>query len=72
MIGVQAKDVATSGSGAGLLDYPEVFRQLARLPPVPVIVQDAAEDDAARVRDDLLRWPRLAGGGRDGGGRMPA
>jgi len=75
VIGVQAKDVVASGSaaaGAGLMDYPEVFRQLARLPPVPVIVQDAAEDDAARVRDDLLRWHRQAGGGRDGGGRMPA
>ena len=75
VIGVQAKDVAASGSaaaGAGLLDYPEVFRQLAGLPPVPVIVQDAAEDDAARVRDDLLRWHRQAGGARDGGGRMPA
>jgi hypothetical protein len=33
-----------------------VFRQLARLPPVPLIVQDAYEDDAARVRQDLLRW----------------
>jgi hypothetical protein len=32
-----------------------VFRQLARLPPVPLIVQDAHEDDAARVREDLLR-----------------
>jgi len=37
-----------------------------------VIVQDAAEDDAARIREDLLRWHRQAGGGRDGGGRMPA
>ncbi len=35
VVGVQAKDVAASGSaaaGAGLLDYPAVFRQLARLP----------------------------------------
>ena len=53
VVGVQAKDVATSGSaaaGAGLLDYPALFRQLARLAPVPVIVQDAHERDAARVR----------------------
>jgi sugar phosphate isomerase/epimerase len=59
VVGVQAKDVATSGSpaaGAGLLDHPALFRQLARLAPVPVIVQDAHERDAARVRTDLLRW----------------
>jgi sugar phosphate isomerase/epimerase len=59
VVGVQAKDVATSGApaaGAGLLDYPALFRQLARLAPVPVIVQDAHERDAARVRTDLLRW----------------
>jgi sugar phosphate isomerase/epimerase len=59
VISVQAKDVVASGysaPGAGLMDYPGVFRQLARLAPVPVIVQDAHEDDAARVRDDLLRW----------------
>jgi sugar phosphate isomerase/epimerase len=59
VVGVQAKDVATSGSpaaGAGLMDYPALFRQLARLAPVPVIVQDAHERDAARVRTDLLRW----------------
>ena len=45
VVGIQAKDVAASGSaaaGAGLLDYPGVFRQLARLAPVPLIVQDAA------------------------------
>jgi hypothetical protein len=48
-------------AGAGLMDWPEVFGHLARLPPVPLIVQDAAEDDAARVRDDLLRWHRQAG-----------
>ena len=59
VIGVQAKDVAASGAsapGAGLLDYPALFRTLAPLPPVPVIVQDTSETDAARVRDDLLRW----------------
>ncbi len=59
VVSVQAKDVVASGyaaAGAGLMDYPGVFRQLARLPPVPLIVQDAHEDDAARVRNDLLRW----------------
>lgn len=59
VIGVQAKDVVASGysaAGAGLMDYPGMFRQLARLAPVPLIVQDAHEGDAARVRDDLLRW----------------
>jgi sugar phosphate isomerase/epimerase len=56
---VQAKDVVASGysaAGAGLLDYPGVFAALARVAPVPVVVQDATEDDAARVRADLLRW----------------
>jgi len=38
------------------MDYPGVLRQLARFAPVPVIVQDAHEGDAVRVRDDLLRW----------------
>jgi sugar phosphate isomerase/epimerase len=59
VISVQAKDVVASGysaAGTGLLDYPGVLRQLARLAPVPLIVQDAHECDAARVRDDLLRW----------------
>jgi hypothetical protein len=39
-----------------MMNYPAVFAQLARIAPVPVIVQGAAEDDAARVRTDLLRW----------------
>jgi sugar phosphate isomerase/epimerase len=59
VIGVQAKDVVTSGysaPGAGLMNYPALFAQLARLGPVPVIVQDASEEDAARVRADLVRW----------------
>jgi sugar phosphate isomerase/epimerase len=59
VIGVQAKDVVASGysaPGAGLMNYPAVFAQLARLGPVPVIVQDTAEHDAARVRADLVRW----------------
>jgi hypothetical protein len=56
---VHAKDLVASGyaaAGAGGMDYPSVFRQLARLPPVPLIVQGAHQDDTARVREDLLRW----------------
>jgi len=63
VIGIQAKDVVVSGysaPGAGLLDYPAVFTVLARLDPVPLIVQDADESDAVRVRADLLRWWRLS------------
>jgi hypothetical protein len=43
------KDVVASGyaaAGAGRMDDPSAFRQLARLPPVPLIVQDAHEIDA--------------------------
>ena len=59
VVGAQAKDVVASGysaAGVGLLDYPALLAQLARLAPVPLIVQDAAEGDAARVRVDLIRW----------------
>ncbi len=59
VIGVQAKDVVAAGysaAGAGLMDYPEALRSLADLPAVPLIVQDADEGDAGRVRRDLLRW----------------
>jgi sugar phosphate isomerase/epimerase len=59
VIGVQAKDVVASGysaPGAGLMNYPAVFVQLDRIGPVPVIVQDASEDDAARAHADLVRW----------------
>ncbi len=38
------------------MDYRLGFNQLNRIAPVPLIVQDAEEDDAARVRVDLLRW----------------
>ena len=71
VIGIQVKDVAASGfaaPGAGMLDYPAMFRGLAPLAPVPVIVQDAHEDDTARVRDDLLRWSAGAGTGLPHGG----
>jgi sugar phosphate isomerase/epimerase len=59
IIGTQAKDVVASGysaAGAGLMDYRVVFAQLSRIAPVPMIVQDTTEEDAARVRADLLRW----------------
>lgn len=55
---VHAKDVVSSGYaavGTGLLEYGIVFRLLSRLPATaPVIIQDAAEDDVARVRDFLI------------------
>jgi sugar phosphate isomerase/epimerase len=59
VIAAQAKDVVASGysaAGAGLLDYPAVLAQLDRCPPVPLVAQDVEEDDAARVRSDLIRW----------------
>lgn len=59
IVGVQAKDVVDGGyaaAGAGAMDYQLVLQLLDRIAPVPVIVQDAAEHDAARVRTDLLRW----------------
>jgi hypothetical protein len=40
-----------AAAGTGLLDYGLVLRLHAGLPQaVPVIVQDVAEDDVARVR----------------------
>jgi sugar phosphate isomerase/epimerase len=69
---LHAKDVVESGyaaAGVGLLDYDLIFGLRAALPaPVPVVVQDASEDDSIRVRDmlaGLLRrhpWPAPAGG----------
>jgi sugar phosphate isomerase/epimerase len=60
VVGVQLKDMTSSGSaaapGTGVLDYPALFRHLAHLPTVPMIVQDTPEPDAARVRRALLRW----------------
>jgi sugar phosphate isomerase/epimerase len=58
IIGAQAKDVVNSGhapAGEGLMDYHLVFAQLARIAPVPLVVQDAEESDAERVRNFLLR-----------------
>ena len=63
VVGAQAKDVVESGysaAGAGLMDYRLVFAQLERVAPVPLIVRDAEESDAARVRKDLLRWSEEA------------
>lgn len=48
IVSVQAKDF-------GLLDYRLVFRLLAAVPPVPLIVQDVTEAEAATVRKDLMR-----------------
>jgi sugar phosphate isomerase/epimerase len=59
IIGAHAKDVVESGyaaAGAGMMDYHLVFRLLSRVAPVPLIAQDVAESDAARVHDDLVRW----------------
>ncbi|GAA5031402.1 TIM barrel protein [Actinopolymorpha pittospori] len=54
---LHAKDVVTAGyaaAGTGLLDYDLVLRLHAGLPhAVPVVIQDAAEDDVARVRGFL-------------------
>ena len=62
---VHAKDVVVSGyaaAGTGKLDYGLVFELLAGLPAAtPLIVQDAAEDDVARVRDFLLAHAGAAG-----------
>jgi sugar phosphate isomerase/epimerase len=62
---VHAKDVVGSGyaaAGTGKLDYGLVFRLLAGMAGrTPLIVQDAAEDDVARVRDFLLAHAEAAG-----------
>ncbi|MEV0183221.1 sugar phosphate isomerase/epimerase [Streptomyces sp. NPDC050625] len=66
IIGAQAKDVVDGGysaAGAGSMDYDLVFRLLAQIDPVPVIVQDATEGDARRVRDDLVHRHAAAGVG---------
>jgi sugar phosphate isomerase/epimerase len=63
IIGAHAKDVIESGysaAGAGMMDYHLVFRLLSRIPPVPLIAQDVAESDAARVHDELVRWSEEA------------
>ena len=61
---VHAKDVVGSGyaaAGTGKLDYGLIFRLLAGMAGTPLIVQDAAEDDVARVRDFLLAHAEAEG-----------
>jgi sugar phosphate isomerase/epimerase len=63
IIGAQAKDVVDGGyaaAGTGSMDYTLVFRLLAEIGSVPLIVQDASEEDAGRVREDLMRWHTAA------------
>lgn len=64
VICVHAKDVVASGyaaAGTGLLDYGMVFGLLSGLPAAaPLIIQDAAEADVARVRDFLRASARVA------------
>jgi sugar phosphate isomerase/epimerase len=69
---LHAKDVTDSSraaglspgaaaAGTGLLDYDLVFELHRGLPqPVPVIIQDATEDDVARTRAYLLDRARRA------------
>jgi sugar phosphate isomerase/epimerase len=50
-----------AAAGTGLLDYDLVFDLHGRLPQrVPVIIQDAAENDVARTRAFLLEHARSA------------
>ena len=62
---LHAKDVVESGyaaAGTGQLDYGLVLALLAGTPAgTPLIVQDAAEDDVARVRDFLLAQAAATG-----------
>jgi sugar phosphate isomerase/epimerase len=56
---LHAKDVVDTGAyaaaGLGHLDYDLVFDLHAALPvPVPVVIQDSAEDDVPRTRQFLL------------------
>jgi sugar phosphate isomerase/epimerase len=58
-VALHAKDVVPGGgyaaAGRGQLDYGLVFELFQSLPgPVPVVIQDAVEDDVARTRDFLL------------------
>jgi sugar phosphate isomerase/epimerase len=66
-VALHAKDVVPNGgyaaAGRGQLDYDLVFELYESLPlPVPVVIQDAVEDDVARTRDFLLgRWQARQG-----------
>jgi sugar phosphate isomerase/epimerase len=61
-VALHAKDVVPDGgyaaAGWGGLDYDLVFDLYGTLPEtVPIIIQDAVEDDVVRTRDFLLsRW----------------
>lgn len=66
---LHAKDVVEGGgyaaAGTGGLDYELIFRLHAQFPkPVPVIVQDAVEDDVPRTRQFLLAKASSAHGDR--------
>jgi sugar phosphate isomerase/epimerase len=74
---LHAKDVVAGGyaaPGSGGLDFDLVYRLRQALPrPVPVVVQDTAEDDTPRVRA-MLRdhavarpWTPTGGGGQGAG-----
>lgn len=57
-VALHAKDVVPGGgyaaAGLGRLDYDLVFELYESLPlPVPVVIQDAVEDDVERTRDFL-------------------
>ncbi|XVQ09630.1 sugar phosphate isomerase/epimerase family protein [Spirillospora sp. CA-255316] len=59
IIGLQAKDLTAAGPaplGQGDLDYSVICERVLRLGrPVPVIIQDATSDDAARSGEYLRR-----------------
>jgi sugar phosphate isomerase/epimerase len=58
VVALHAKDVVPGGyasAGCGMLDYDLIFELYAKLSSgVPVIIQDATEDDVPRVRAFLL------------------
>jgi sugar phosphate isomerase/epimerase len=58
VVALHAKDVVPGGyaaAGRGMLDYELIFELHAKLPSrVPVIVQDATEEEAPQVREFLL------------------
>ncbi|MHB1782027.1 MAG: sugar phosphate isomerase/epimerase family protein [Acidimicrobiales bacterium] len=68
-VAVHAKDVVAgrgyAAAGVGMLDYGLIFELHAGLPhEVPVIIQDADEDDVARTRAFLLAAAIGAGAAR--------
>lgn len=72
-VALHAKDVVTEGgyaaAGLGQLDYDLIFALHASLPaPVPVIIQDAVEQDVARTREFLLSFTTAPGSQTEAGG----